>query len=206
MHPSAFKFSPVMNQSRTGWFEQHRAAMRRPGRGFPNQLAVQSLEPRGRTLLIGEERIQGLNLHSIVHQLGPLPSRDAFEMGSKLTAAVDAIERSTSSCPIWWLPPENIYAVTGSEDSASLKEALDRFGSTAWPRLPIRLRLHQTAASLLDGVQLPKNLLKLIETGGKSNDNARRAAVLAPVMWFALTGKKIRLGTSYFRRRRKRSC
>ncbi|NNE93643.1 MAG: hypothetical protein HKN23_18495 [Verrucomicrobiales bacterium] len=175
---------------RSHWFEQHSAALRRPGRGFPNQLVVQSLEPRGRTLLIGEERIEGLNLYSIVQQLGPLSAPDALEMGSKLSAAIDAIERSTSSCPVWWLPPENIYVVTGSDQSDSLKEALDRFGSSAWGRLPMRLRLHQTAASLLDGIQLPKTLLERVDSARKTEDSARRTAVLCPILWFVLTGNR----------------
>ncbi|MCB1234391.1 MAG: hypothetical protein KDM91_04925, partial [Verrucomicrobiae bacterium] len=171
------------------WLEQHQSALRRSGRGLPNQLGINVLIPRERALLIGEEPVEGLNLNAIVEHLGPMEPRHAVELGGKLNAALDAIEKTAGSTPVWWLPAENVYVVTGGNEISSLREALNHFGANAWQRLPVRLRLHQTALSLFEGIGMPGDLAERMRQSAKG-DGARRTAVLLPLLWYAVTGER----------------
>jgi TPR repeat protein len=174
---------------RDGWLEQHQAALRRPGRGLPNQLTVSAVEPWGRCLLIGEERVEGLTLESVIRELGPLELAHCREIASKVNAALDAIEKTAGAAAVWWLPARNVHLVTGDENAGLLRQAVRHHGTAAWQRLPVRLRLHQTARDLVAGLTFPESILKRIRAGGKAGERGRRATVLLPLLSEMLSGE-----------------
>lgn len=174
---------------RDGWLEQHQAALRRPGRGLPNQLTVTAVEPWGRCLLIGEEKAEGLTLESVIRKLEPLDLAHAREIASKVNAALDAIEKTAGAAAVWWLPMRNVYLVTGDENVGLLQQAVRTYGTAAWQRLPVRLRLHQTARDLVAGLTFPESILKRIRAGGKVGERGRRATVLLPLLSEMLNGE-----------------
>ena len=171
--------------------DQHRYSLRAHGRPLPNQAPVEAMLCAERFCLIGEAWIDGVSMPAILDELGPLSFDHASEIGRKLMAAVDSMEAIAGSCPIWWLPPENLFAITGSEQPGSIRQALEKNGIDTWKRTPLRLRLHQIGESLLKGVDLPDSLVDLLHTGSKDQIDARRSAVLLPILWFLVTGERL---------------
>ncbi len=176
---------------REGWLEQHHSSLRRGGRGLPNQVGVVELEPAGRGLLIGEEPVLGVSLRRLVSHHGPLDLAHAVALGRKVSSAIDVMEKTAGAAPVWWLPPRNVYLVTGDPDPASLEPGLASRGAAAWQRLPVRLRLHQTAGDLVEGLAYPDSIMARINRGGKQGEIGRRTTVLLPLLWHLLTGETL---------------
>ena len=178
---------------RAGWMLQHRYSLRTHSRPLPNQATVESLYCGERFCLIGESWIDGVDMASIVEDLGPLSFDHAREIGKKLTAALDSMEAIAGACPIWWLPPENLFVITGSDHPDSVHHALGKNGVDTWKRTPLRLRLHQTGEALLEGVNLPRSMMDLLHAGSKDRNHiqTRRSAVLLPILWFVVTGERL---------------
>ncbi len=177
---------------REGWLNQHHEATRRPGRGTVHQLQVNYLEDRGSITLIGEERVEGVDLESLVGRLGPLPVEVVKEAATSIRSALEGIERPAGSGGVWWLPPENIFVLTGTRSLSGSAGLIERKGPVAWSGFPLKLRLHQTMETLKAGVNLPGKVRMLSRLPGKQNEAARRSAVALPLVWFLLTGSKFR--------------
>ncbi|MGB3120493.1 MAG: hypothetical protein WBE58_16850, partial [Verrucomicrobiales bacterium] len=171
--------------------EQHRAVLRRPGRGLPNQMTVHLAQQKGRAQFLGEERVEGVSLEGIVGRLGPLSADHALTLMRKISAALDAIEKAATASQVWWLPPENVYVVTGEEGTTVLSDALQRFGRDTWSRLAVRLRLHSSVPALLRGLDLPDSLLRRMSVFSRQLDGARRTAVLMNLFLHATTGRRL---------------
>ncbi|MBL9153039.1 MAG: SEL1-like repeat protein [Verrucomicrobiales bacterium] len=177
---------------REGWLEQHLSALRRPGRGLPNQLSVVALETWGRCLLIGEERVEGVSIASLVRSHGALRPGSVREIAAKVNAALDVIERTAGAPPVWRLGARDVYLVTGDASISALVEAAQLGNVSVWRRLPVRLRLHQTAEELIEGLNLPAPVMERVRAGGKTGERGRRAAVLLPLISEMLTGRRFR--------------
>ncbi|MCB1229986.1 MAG: SEL1-like repeat protein [Verrucomicrobiae bacterium] len=174
---------------REGWLEQHHSSLRRGGRGLPNQLGIVDLEPSGRCLLIGEESVPGFSVEALVEERGPLEFGSALALARKIGSAIDVMEKTAGAAPVWWLPARNAYLVTGDPNPASLDAAMRAHGDGIWQRLPVRLRLHQTANDLVEGLTFPESIMERINRSGKQGEPGRRTAVLLPLIWHLLTGK-----------------
>lgn len=177
---------------REGWLNQHHDATRRPGRGRIHQLQVNYLEDLASVTLIGEEQVAGVDLASLLECTGPLDFHLAGEIGSRLDGVLDALEKQTGACSVWWLPPENVLLLTGTRSADSSAGLIDRKGPSAWSELPIKLRLHQTITTLLEGVDLPAKLRDCSRLPGRRYEAARRSVVAIPMLWFLLTGTRFR--------------
>lgn len=175
---------------REGWLNQHHEATRRPGRGTINQLQVNYLEDRESITLIGEERVEGVDLESLVGRTGPLPVEAARDALISIRSALNAIERQAGSGGVWWLPPENIFVLTGTRSLSGSAGLIDRKGFGAWAGFPLKLRLHQTMETLKAGVHLPTSVRVLSRLPGKQHETVRRSAVALPLLWFLLTGSR----------------
>ena len=176
---------------REGWLEQHHSSLRRGARALPNQVGVAEIEPAGRCLLIGEEPIHGLSIRDLVKKRGPLEFKHTVALGRKISSALDVMEKTAGAAPVWWLPPRNVYVVTGNNEPDSLDARLEKLGTAAWQRLPVRLRLHQTANDLIEGLTFPESIMSRILRGGKQGETGRRTAVLLPLLWRLLTGETL---------------
>lgn len=177
---------------RIGWLNQHHDASRRPGRSLMHQLAVWMIEDRGAISLIGEERPDGISLEELVGYHGPLEIPHALVLSHRIASTIDALESNAASIPIWWLPPSGVFAVTGTSTGRGAVRLMRRKGKSLWKNIPLRLRLHQTTASLLDGVNLPESLLRLCnEPERKKYAGPRRSSVLLYLLWYLLTGKSL---------------
>jgi len=177
---------------REGWLNQHHEATRRPGRGTINQLQVNYLEDRDSITLIGEERVEGVDLESLVLRTGPLPFEVARQAAGSIRSALDAIERQAGSGGVWWLPPENIFVLTGTRSLSGSAGLIERKGQDVWSGFPLKLRLHQTMATLKEGVNLPAKVRMLSRLPGKQHETARRSSLALPLLWFLLTGSRFR--------------
>lgn len=176
---------------REGWLAQHQAAMRRRGRWLPNQLGIVMTESRERCLLIGEERVEGFSLASFVRNQGPVSPASCREILLKVNAALDAIERSPGSAPVWRLGPRDVIFAAGALAPGAVSDAVDREGPRVWRHLPVKLRLHQTAQDLTEGLPLPDPVWSALRQSGKAAGAGRRAAVLLPLAWKLLTGGQL---------------
>lgn len=177
---------------REGWLHQHHAATRRPGRGMLHQLQVNYIEDRDSITLIGEERIDGVDLKSLIAQTGPLSLETAKEMAGSIHAALDALEKQTGACAIWWLPVENVLLVTGTRSLSGSAGLIERKGSGSWASFPLKFRLHQTLPTLKEGVNLPSKVRDLSRSPNKQHECARRSAIALPLLWHLLTGTRFR--------------
>tara|TARA_B110000305_G_scaffold237689_1_gene301550 strand:- start:1009 stop:2139 length:1131 start_codon:yes stop_codon:yes gene_type:complete len=86
---------------REGWFNQHHIATGRPGRGLLHQLQLNYLEDRDPVTLIGEERIEGIDLASLVAWHGPVEPAEVRGFAKKLSHAIDVLKQNVGSCPVW---------------------------------------------------------------------------------------------------------
>ncbi|MEO0414115.1 MAG: hypothetical protein AAF226_04070 [Verrucomicrobiota bacterium] len=172
-----------------GWFPQHGSAMRKIGKGLVNQLPIHTIDEQGPLLLVGEEASDGLHLRKIIRDHGPLKFEHTTAMAKKVSSALDGMENTASGFPIWWLPADNVIFKTGFSEPVKLAAELKEHGSAYWERIPVRLRLHQTMQSLIDGIALPDSLLPLANEITKENAAARRSAALLPIIGTALSGK-----------------
>jgi hypothetical protein len=177
---------------REGWLNQHHDATRRPGRGRIHQLQVNYLEDLASVTLIGEEQVAGVDLASLLEGTGPLDFQRAGELGSRLDGALAALEKQTGACSVWWLPPENVLLLTGTRSAVSSAALIDRKGPSVWSELPIKLRLHQTVTTLMEGVDLPAKVRECSRLPGRQFEAARRSVVAIPMLWHLLTGTRFR--------------
>lgn len=177
---------------REGWLNQHHDATRRPGRGMVHQLQVNYLEDLPSVTLVGEEQVAGVDLAAILERIGPLSFEQAAGIGMRINAALDALEKQTGACSVWWLPPGNVLLLTGTRSLSSTLALLERKGGEAWRELPLKLRLHQTIASLMEGVDLPAAVRECSRLPGRQFEAARRSAIALPMLWFLLTGSRFR--------------
>lgn len=175
---------------REGWLNQHHDSARRPGRGLLHQLPVHFLEDAEAVTLVGEERVEGVDLASLLGRTGPPVRSDALVFARRLQEALALLERQTGACAVWWLPPENVLLLTGTRSVAGSAGLFERKGSAAWAGTPLRLRLHQTLPALLDGIDLPDRVRELTRLPGRQFEAARRSAVALPLLWTLLTGTK----------------
>lgn len=186
---------------REGWLNQHHEATRRPGRGTINQLQVNYLEDRESITLIGEERVEGVDLESLILRTGPLPFEVVKQAARSIRFALDGIERQAGSGGVWWLPPENIFVLTGTRSLSGSAGLIERKGQQAWSGFPLKLRLHQTMGTLKEGVNLPAKIRGLSRLPGRQYEISRRSALALPLVWFLLTGTRFRweypVGTHY---------
>lgn len=173
---------------REGWLNQHHDATRRPGRGMMNQLSVNYVEDRDSLTLIGEERVEGVDLNAIVTGTGPLSAEVVKRIASAINAALDGLEKQAGACAVWWLPPENVFLLTGTRSLGGSIGLIERKGPEAWSSLPLKLRLHQTLATLKDGVNLPTKVRQLSRLPGKQYEAVRRSAIALPLLYYCLTG------------------
>ena len=177
---------------REGWLVQHHTALRRGCRSLPNQLGVAAIEAHGRCLLIGEEQVKGITLETLIQTHGLLKLPHALALARKIASALDAMEKTAGAAPVWWLPMRNIYVVTGDENPASVDVLMQKHGANVWQHFPVRLRLHQTAPDLIDGLDFPESIMDFINQGGKQGQPGRRATVILPILWDLLTGEKLK--------------
>ena len=175
---------------REGWLNQHHDATRRPGRGMLNQLSVNYIEDRDSLTLIGEERVEGVDLSALVTGTGPLSQEVVKRIATAINAALDGLERQAGACAVWWLPPENVFLLTGTRSLSGSVGLIERKGPEAWSSLPLKLRLHQTLATLKDGVNIPSKVRQLSRLPGKQYEAVRRSAIALPLLWYCLTGNR----------------
>ena len=173
---------------REGWLNQHHDSTRRPGRGLIHQLQVGFLEDAGPITLVGEERIDGIDLAALLARTGPLDFETVRGISVRLEEALDTLERRTAACGVWWLPPENVLMLAGTRSVSGAAGFFDRKGSAAWVETPLKFRLHQTLPALLDGIDLPARVRELSRLPGKSFEEVRRSVVALPLLWTLLTG------------------
>lgn len=177
---------------REGWLEQHHDATRRPGRGKAQQLHINWIEDLDSITLVGEERVEGVDLAALVDHLGPLDAEVAGVFGERIDSALEGLESRAGAGWIWWLPPENVILLTGSRSVAESAGRIDREGTAIWSAWPLKLRLHQTLASLMEGVGLPATLREGVLGSGKASEAVRRSVVGLPLLWQVLTGTRFR--------------
>ncbi len=176
---------------RDDWLNQHHAATRRPGRGLPHQLQVNYIEDRGSLTLIGEERIEGIDLGSWIARTGPLSLESARDIAGAIHAALATLEARAGACAVWWLPPENVLLVTEAFSPRDPDDALlEDTSGAAWTSFPLKFRLHQTLATLREGASLPSKVRELTRLPGKPYEPARRSVIALPLLWHLLTGSR----------------
>jgi len=180
---------------REEWLNQHHDATRRPGRGTINQLQVNYVEDRDSLSLVGEERVDGVDLASLVRVIGARSEVEAKVIAAKVCSAIDLLEQNVGACCVWWLPPENVFVLTGTRSRESSGRLVERKGIDGWESYPIKLRLHQTTATLKQGVNLPPAVRRLSREPGRGFRAARRSAILLPLMWRLLVGMRLRWAT-----------
>jgi hypothetical protein len=181
---------------REGWLNQHHDATRRPGRGMMNQLQVSYIEDRESITLIGEERVDGIDLDSLLFQTGPFREAVVRSMAASIHSALDALERQAGACAVWWLPLENIFLITGAESLSGSIGFLERKGDASWSSLPLKLRLHQTVTTLKRAVNLPSRVRQLSRLPGKQFEVVRRSAIALPLLYSLITGTRFRWSRS----------
>lgn len=177
---------------REGWLNQHHDATRRPGRGMINQLSVNYIEDRDSVTMIGEERVEGVDLGSLVARIGALSNEAVKEAAAAINAALDGLEKQAGACAVWWLPPENIFLLTGTRSLSGSAGLIERKGPGAWSSLHLKLRLHQTLETLKDGVNLPPKVRHLSRLPGKQYEPVRRSGIALSLLWYLLTGTRFR--------------
>lgn len=177
---------------REGWFNQHHNATRRPGRGMLNQLQLNYLEDREPVTLVGEERVDGVDLASLIAWHGSLETESVRLFARKLSHAIDGLEKNVGSCAVWWLPPDNIFLLTGTQSVRGSANLIDRKGDEALIGFGMKLRLHQTVETLKRGVNLPANVRLMCREPGKPFEEVRRSAVALPLLFFLLSGHRLR--------------
>lgn len=177
---------------REGWLNQHHEATRRPGRGMMHQLHVNYIEDRESITLIGEERVEGVDLSALVARTGPLALGTAQEMAATINTALDALEKQAGACAVWWLPAENVLLLTGTRSLSGSAGLIERKGPGAWATFPLKFRLHQTLPTLKEGVNLPTRVRHLSRLPGKQYEVVRRSAIALPLLWHLLTGTRFR--------------
>ena len=177
---------------REGWFNQHHNATRRPGRGLLNQLQLNYLEDRDPVTLIGEERIDGVDLASLIAWHGPIEPGEVREFAKKISRAIEGLEKNVGSCPVWWLPPDNVFLVTGTPSISGVSNLIERKGAGVLNEFGLKLRLHQTIETLKRGVNLPSGVRRLARDSGKKFEEVRRSSVGLPLLFFLLTGERLR--------------
>ncbi len=160
------------------WLEQHYVATRRLGRGHAQQLQVTFLEDAGSLSLIGEESIQGMSLARWIASHGPLSPESADILLRRIRALLDEIEGENRSCLVWWLSPKNLFLVTSEDPTVS-----------DWESAPLKIRVHQTTDTLLDGIDFPEQLRAMLALPAEDSIADRRSAVTLPLYWTALTGE-----------------
>jgi len=177
---------------REDWLDQHHEATRRPGRGMLNQLHVNYIEDRGSVTLIGEERVEGIDLASYLLHAGVMETALAARVAERVAAALGVLEQRAGACAVWWLPPENVFFATGTQTTRAAVRLIERKGAGAWDEFPVKLRLHQTTAMLRRGVNLPTAVRELSRQRGRKFEAPRRSAVALPLIWRLLTGGAFR--------------
>ncbi|MEX2580817.1 MAG: tetratricopeptide repeat protein [Verrucomicrobiales bacterium] len=177
---------------RDGWLRQHHDATRRPGRGMVNQLRVNYTEDRNSVTLVGEESVEGVDLAALLGEIGPLGEAETRLVAAKVASAVDVLENHVASCSVWWLPPENVFVLTGSRSLSGSAKLTERKGAAAWEGYPLKFRLHQTTATLRDGVDLPAAVRQLAREPCGKHKAVRRSAVALPLIWRLLAGSRFR--------------
>lgn len=177
---------------REGWLNQHHDATRRPGRPLLNQLHVNYIEDRGSVTLIGEEKADGVDLAALVLASGLKPPELAARIVRRIDEAIQSLERRVGACLVWWLPPENVFLLTGTRSLSGSLGLVERAGESAWEDLSWKLRLHQTSTTMREGVLLPRRIRELSGRPGKKYEPARRGAVGLPIAFFLLTGRQMR--------------
>tara|TARA_R110002096_G_scaffold393627_2_gene588650 strand:- start:1798 stop:3543 length:1746 start_codon:yes stop_codon:yes gene_type:complete len=177
---------------REGWLNQHHEVIRRAGRLKLNQLQVNLTEDRDSVTLVGEEAIEGVDLATIILENGTLSLEAAVILSDRISGALRMLEGQVGSCAVWWLPPENIFFVTGAQSRSGSVRLIERKGDAAWSQLPIKLRLHQTATTLMRGVGLPPRVRDLSRLPGRKFESIRRSAIALPVIFSLLSGERMR--------------
>lgn len=172
---------------REGWLNQHHDATRRPGRPMLHQLHVNYLEDRSSLTLVGEEQVEGVNLSTLLLHLGSQGPNAAAPLIQRISGAVASLEQNTGSCAVWWLPPENVLFLTGTSSATGSVHLVERKGGSVWEEWGLKLRLHQTATTLREGVNLPGPVRALSRIPGKKHEGARRSAIALPLIFFVLT-------------------
>lgn len=177
---------------RQEWLEQHHSATRRVGKSEQQKVNVTLIEDREGITLVGEERVDGVDLASLVREIDGFSDETAIRMVARILDAVNALESRVGASGIWWLPPENVLLLTGTRSVAGALRYLERKGAAYWREVPVKLRLHQTTSTLQRGVNLPGCLRALTRVPGKQFRDTRRSAVALPLLFYCLTGKRFR--------------
>ncbi len=177
---------------REGWLNQHHDATRRPGRGRIHQLQVNYIEDLGAVTLVGEERVEGVDLAALVERSGPIDWEVAQRLAARLQRSLDVLESQPGAGAVWWLPAENILLVSGTRSLEASVALIGRKGPSAWEEFPLKFRLHQTVASLMQSVGLPAVVRELTRQPGRQHQAARRSAIALPLLWRIFTGTPFR--------------
>ncbi|MEM6280384.1 MAG: hypothetical protein AAF733_12960, partial [Verrucomicrobiota bacterium] len=177
---------------REGWLNQHHDATRRPGRPMLHQLHVNYIEDRNSLTLVGEECVEGLDLATLLLHRGAQDMEVGTRILRRVASSLASLEQNTGSCAVWWLPPENILFLTGTNSIRGSLHLLERKGGEVWEDWGVKLRLHQTTATLREGVNLPSSVRALSRIPGKQNEPARRSALALPLIFFLLTSQRFR--------------
>lgn len=177
---------------REGWLNQHHDATRRPGRGRIHQLQVNYIEDLGPVTLVGEERVEGVDLDALVERSGPMDWPLVRRVAGRLQRALDALESQPGAGAVWWLPAENIFFLSGTRSLEASVALIGRKGPVAWEEFPLKFRLHQTVESLKRAVGLPAAVRELTRLPGRQHEAARRSAIALPLLWQLFTGTRFR--------------
>ena len=187
--PCSIQYFPgTQTLAQNRWFPQHWESISRKGRNSANQLEVYEVEEGDSVSLIIEEEPRGLHLRRLIREIGPLDLDSAVSMVDRLSSALDGLEATANSSPVWWLPAQNIYVNLDTRESVDYLRAIDHEGPEFWERIPYRLRLHQTFFGLIEGVDLPHKVLALAAESARESPHIRRTSVLLPIVTRLLTG------------------
>lgn len=177
---------------REGWLPQHHEETRRLGRGSSLLLPVAWIEDRGALTLVGEARVEGIDLASLVEGHGPLDTGAVETLAERFQAMLAELEARADSHPLCWLPPENVFLLTGTRSPSDSLRWIESEGEGVWSRVPLKWRLHQSSAALVEGIDLPAPLR--VGANGESAlaASSRQAALILPLRWWMRSGMPFR--------------
>lgn len=154
-----------------------------------HQLQIGLLEDAGAVTLVGEEQVEGVDLASLLEEVGPVDLETARVFSRRIGEAIDLLERKPGACAVWWLPPANVLLLTGTRSLAGSAGWFERNGRSAWEEIPLKFRLHQTIPTLFEGIDLPERVRELARLPGKPFEDVRRTVVAMPLLWKILTNE-----------------
>ena len=85
-----------------------------------------------------------------------------------------------------------MFLLTGTRSISGASDLIERKGADTLSEFGLKLRLHQTVEPLKRGVNLPSGVRKMARDSGKQFESVRRSSVGLPLLFFVLTGERLR--------------